>query len=66
MGTDIRVSAAPAARKRQLPHGVFQRDGIFWIRYQDQYGKIRREEGWAIAETSVSHLSEAQVASQRT
>lgn len=29
--------------KRLLPHGIFRRGGVFWIRYQDQGGKIRRE-----------------------
>jgi integrase len=31
------------SRKRLLPHGIFKRDGVLWIRYQDQYGRIRRE-----------------------
>ena len=28
---------------RRLPRGVFQRDGLFWICYVDQNGKIHRE-----------------------
>ena len=28
---------------RKLPRGVFPRDGVFWIRYADQFGRVHRE-----------------------
>jgi len=30
-------------KARRLPREVFERDGLFWIRYTDQNGKIHRE-----------------------
>lgn len=30
-------------RRKKLPRGVFERDGVYWIRYADSSGKIRRE-----------------------
>jgi integrase len=30
-------------RRRKFPRGVFTRNGVFWIRYQDQLRNIRRE-----------------------
>src|SRR5690349_21290505 len=29
--------------KKKLPRGVFLRSGLYWIRFQDGHGKIRRE-----------------------
>lgn len=28
---------------RRLPWGVFRREGVYWIRYADQYGRFHRE-----------------------
>src|SRR5438094_8412976 len=30
-------------KARKLPRGVFERDGLLWVRYADGQGKIRRE-----------------------
>jgi integrase len=31
--------------KEKLPRGIFRRNGIFWVRYTDVNGKLRREPG---------------------
>jgi site-specific recombinase XerD len=30
-------------KSTKLPRGVFQRDGVYWVRYADQSGRIHRE-----------------------
>lgn len=38
------VPAPPSERKPKLPRGIFERPaGIYWVRYADQSGRIRRE-----------------------
>jgi len=30
-------------RNRKLPRGIFRRDGWYWVRYTDQFGRLHRE-----------------------
>jgi predicted transcriptional regulator len=39
-----------------LPRGIFRRGGIFWIRYADVTGKIRREPGGGTVKQAESKL----------
>ena len=46
-----------AKEDEPLPRGIFRRGWIFWIRYADVTGKIRREPGGGAVEQAVGKLT---------
>ena len=44
-------------RPKKLPRGIFLRDGWFWIRYADQYGRVHREKGSLLVEAAKAALA---------